>query len=163
MGTAEIVWMQGTGGAPYSSPAAKDRRLYEVLWDPGVLDGLSVVQNHFGANMSVDVNTGHAVIAGTDATGQGSYLFRHTTSVTNVLIATADPTNPRIDLVGVRVQHAAYIGASNSNAILDKVTGTPAASPVPPATPTTISAFVTFGERCGADERFRRPSSPSSS
>jgi microcystin-dependent protein len=138
MGTLEIAWMQGTVGAPYTSPAAKDRILFEVLYDEGVFDGLTAVQRVAGANMSVDVNIGRACITGDDAANQGLYIARHTVSVTNVPLSTADPTNPRIDLVGLRVRDAAYLGGANSDVILDKVTGTPAASPAVPATPASF-------------------------
>jgi hypothetical protein len=52
----------------------------------------------------------------------------------NVAITAANATNPRIDLIVVKVQDQAYSGAVNTASIV-AVTGTAAASPSPPAAP----------------------------
>ena len=56
----------------------------------GVIAGLAVTQRGAGANMSVDVATGDARADGT---------LRNFASVTNVVIAASDPSNPRKDEV----------------------------------------------------------------
>jgi hypothetical protein len=63
-----------------------------------------------------------------------------TTSSTTAL-STADPTNPRRDLVVVRIRDAAYFGATNSWDLF-VITGTPAASPVDPTIPSDGSYLL---------------------
>ncbi len=85
-------------------------------------------------NMTVLVAAGEALINGTQSSiYQGAYHCLNDASV-SLSIAAADPTNPRIDLVVAQVRDAAYSG-SNNDWILAVVTGTPAPSPSPPATP----------------------------
>lgn len=97
-------------------------------------------------NMSVQVGAGRAKVAGSQIspptllsggtasfTTQAMYDVLNDSSVT-LTIATADPTNPRIDTVYVAVQDSYYSGANNQ-AVLGVVTGTPAPSPVAPAAP----------------------------
>lgn len=84
-------------------------------------------------NMSVNVASGAAVIAGSQSSTQGYYRV-YSDATTNVAIAAADPTNPRIDLIVLQVQDAFYSGSSN-NAQIVRVAGTPAASPVAPSAP----------------------------
>lgn len=95
---------------------------------------LAVSQRGAGANMSVDVAAGRAVILGDDsATTQGMYHVWND-AVKNLTIAASDPTNPRKDIVIARVKDAFYSGATNAWE-LAVVTGTPAASPAEPALP----------------------------
>lgn len=94
--------------------------------------GLAVTQNGT-PNMSVNVAGGHAFVRGTEAATQGSYAT-YNDAVTNLVIAAADPTNPRRDLVVIRVRDAFYSGAA-TDAALVVVTGTPAASPADPTPP----------------------------
>lgn len=97
-------------------------------------------------NMSVLVGAGRAKVAGSQIspptllsgatagfTTQAMYDVLNDASVT-LTIATADPTNPRIDTVYVAVQDSYYSG-SNNQAVLGVVTGTPAPSPVASAAP----------------------------
>lgn len=89
-----------------------------------------VSQRAAGANLSVDVAAGDAHLH--DGT---SYFFVRADAVTNVVLATADATNPRIDAIVVYWDKAVASSAANDNpddAIITKVTGTPAAAPVPP-------------------------------
>ena len=83
--------------------------------------------------MSVDVAGGRAFVSGTEATYQGVY-FAENRGSSNIAVAASDPTNPRIDLVVMRVRDSAYSGATDTVAI-EVVTGTPAASPVAPTLP----------------------------
>jgi hypothetical protein len=96
---------------------------------------LAVTQRGAGANMSVDVAAGRAVIRSTEASSlaAGAYTFLNDATV-NLSISAADATNPRIDLVIAQVRDSNYSGA-NTDARLAVVTGTPAASPSPPAVP----------------------------
>ena len=93
---------------------------------------LAVTQNGT-PNMSVNIAAGRAIIRNGEAASilGGCYAFLNDATV-NVAIATADGTNPRIDLVVAQVRDANYSGASN-DARLTVVTGTPAASPAVPS------------------------------
>jgi hypothetical protein len=84
-------------------------------------------------DMSVDVAEGACMIAGDEATYQGSY-FAENRGVENLAISAADATNPRKDLVVAQVEDSDYSGATDAWK-LAVVTGTPAASPAEPAVP----------------------------
>jgi hypothetical protein len=64
-------------------------------------------------------------------------------------IAPADLTNPRIDKVCITVRDAFYSG-SNNDVIINVVTGTPASSPVAPATPDNSIALATVAVAANA-------------
>ena len=89
---------------------------------------LQVTQRAAGANMSVDVAIGDAALATT------SYIYwGWSDAVNNVVIAAADPTNPRIDALVAYVDLSVVSSASNNNPGALKfvaVAGTAAASPV---------------------------------
>lgn len=97
------------------------------------LGGFLVVTQNGSPNMSVNVASGMALVAGTEGSKQGTYVCLNDATL-NVTIAAADPSNPRIDLIVFKVQDAAYSGGTNSSSIV-AVTGTPAGSPTPPAAP----------------------------
>lgn len=97
----------------------------------GVVADLQVVQRGAGANMSVDVFAGAAVI---NRSGQGPYIAV-STSTANVTISTANATNPRIDLIIARV-YDNVLSDGSTQATVEVVTGTPASSPVAPSIPT---------------------------
>lgn len=103
-----------------------------VLSDSG-LGTMSVTQRGAGANMSVDVAAGICMVFGDENNVQGLYGCVND-AVVNKAIAAADPTNPRRDLVCVRVRDSFYSGAVNAWDLF-VVTGTPAASPADPAVP----------------------------
>lgn len=124
-------WMQNG-----SHPAENDRLTTQGIFrTSGVLSlaDLTVTQSTVPA-MSVSAASGWGVILGTYQALMGTYQFTND-AATTLTIATADPTNPRIDLICVTVSDAYYTGASNQVAF-NVVTGTPAGSPVAPATPT---------------------------
>jgi hypothetical protein len=99
---------------------------------PGVLkpSDLRTTQRGAGANMSVDVSSGAALVPGTVVTHQGFYYVFNDGTV-NLTIAPSDPSNPRHDLIVARVRDSFYSGADN-DAELIVVTGTPAGSPADP-------------------------------
>ena len=90
--------------------------------------------------MTVSVNTGHAWVAGTTSTTQGTYHTFNDAAVT-LTIATAPTVNTRIDLVCLTIRDSAYSG-SNNDCILQVITGTAAASPSVPATPASSIALA---------------------
>jgi hypothetical protein len=91
--------------------------------------------------MSVVVASGWAAIVGTTQANMGVYTVYNDASTT-LTITTADPTNPRIDRVVATVQDAYYSGACN-DVIFQVIAGTPAGSPVAPATPANSISLAT--------------------
>lgn len=91
---------------------------------------LAVTEKSGTPNMSVDVAAGTAFIRGTQGADQGVYIGTND-AVVNVVIAAADATNARKDLIVAKVRDAAYSGASD-DLQLTVIQGTPAASPADP-------------------------------
>lgn len=97
----------------------------------GVFTGLAAAMKVTpGTGMQVLVNAGYAAIPH-PTQGHGVYLLG--TMVQEPLtVATADGSHPRIDIVIARVND---LGTSGSSCDVEIIAGTPAASPVAPATP----------------------------
>ncbi len=119
-----------------SHPAENDRLSMQALYaTTGIIGASSLAITQNGTpNMSVNIASGWAAILGTYQSNMGVYTAYNDATV-NASIATANPTNPRIDLVCLTVSDSYYTGATNSVAV-NVVTGTAAASPTVPATPT---------------------------
>lgn len=98
----------------------------------GVADraALKVTAN---GTLGASVAAGKALVPGTLSTTQGTYACYHTVA-DSIANGSADPTNPRIDSVVLKVQDSVYSGGSDQWAV-SVVAGTPAASPVAPALP----------------------------
>jgi hypothetical protein len=91
-------------------------------------------------NKTVNIAGGLAIIAGTEAADQGSYMVRNNASFSLDILTPhpADATNARIDLVVAKVQDGDYASGSTGpvNAwSLVSVTGTPSGSPSAPSAP----------------------------
>lgn len=122
------LWLQGL---TYS--ALDDRQALGGIGDPGVLGAadLAVSQRAAGANMTVDVAAGRAIIAGP----AGSYLV-WSDAVENLAIAAApSPGNSRIDVVYAEVRDVQAMGGVDDDWRVAVVTGTPSSTPVAPAIP----------------------------
>jgi len=133
-----------------SHPAENDRLTTQALWaTTGIINAssLEVTQNS-PAGMSVRVASGWAAIVGTTQANMGTYVGYNDATVV-LGVTTADPTNPRIDRVCMTVNDAYYTGASN-NVVLQVVAGTPAGSPVAPATPANSISLATVAVAAGA-------------
>jgi hypothetical protein len=133
-----------------SHPAENDRLTTQALWaTTGIIKdtSLAVTQNS-PAGLSVLVASGWAAIVGTTQANMGTYVGYNDATVT-LSVNTADPTNPRIDLVCMTVQDAYYTGSLN-NVILQVVAGTPAGSPVAPALPANSISLATVAVGAGA-------------
>jgi hypothetical protein len=107
---------------------------------------LAVTQSATPA-MSVSIAAGRCFIRGSAANlsgqifnAQGMYFGMNDGPLTRT-IQPANATNPRIDLVCATVTDTSYGGASNSGDIT-VVTGTPNATPQPPATPANSYALA---------------------
>src|SRR5262245_8569985 len=102
------------------------------------LSGDLAVSQNGSPNMSVNVAAGEALVGGTESSTQG-YYYALNDAVLNRAIATADATNPRNDLVSIRIRDAFYSGTFNDGDVV-VTTGAPAPSPVDPTPP--IDALV---------------------
>jgi hypothetical protein len=133
-----------------SHPAENDRLGTQALWaTTGIINSssLSVAQNS-PTGLSVLVASGWAAIVGTTQANMGTYTT-YNDATTVLSITTANPTNPRIDLVCATVRDAYYTGAFN-DVILQVVAGTPAGSPVAPALPANSISLATVAVGAGA-------------
>ena len=96
------------------------------LWTDGVMSGIdNAMLPTLTSGLGVSVATGRAIVDG----------FRFYNDAAQALTATAaDPTNPRIDRIVVRIDGTGHTGTLAIKA------GTPAPSPTPPALTQTIPA-----------------------
>ena len=126
------LWLQN---AIY--PAGLDRSLITALLPSGgvIRGGLRVAPRGAGANMSVDVDRGGAVVVGTDAPGQGSYLCRSDDVVNLAVPAAPGAGLSRRDSIVARVYDDSMIGGDQSQWSLEVISGDAAAVPVAPALP----------------------------
>ena len=133
-----------------SHPAENDRLTTQALWaTTGIIksNSLAVTPNS-PVGMSVIIASGWAAIVGTTQANMGTYVA-YNDAATVVAITTANPTNPRIDLVCATVQDAYYTGAQN-NVVFQVIVGTPAGSPVAPTLPANSIALATVDVAAGA-------------
>jgi trimeric autotransporter adhesin len=126
-----------------SYPAQYDRINQQALYaTTGIIGSSSLaVSANSPAGMSVRVAAGWAAIVGTTTTDMGVYTL-YNDALATLTITTADPTNPRIDLVCATVRDAFYSGAFN-DVIFQVIAGTPAGSPVAPALPANSISLAT--------------------
>ena len=96
----------------------------------GVIGGAGLLVTA-GGGMTVAVEQGHFVVANTGSPTSGAYASTLAQSGT-LTLATADPSNPRIDII---VAVVADNGDDTSSGAVKVVTGTAASSPSVPAAP----------------------------
>lgn len=125
-----------------SHPAENDRLSMQALYSTtGTIGSSSLaVTQSATPGMSVQVASGWAAIVGTTQANMGVYTAYNDAAAT-AAIATANATNPRIDLVCLTVNDAYYTGSLN-NVVINVVTGTAASSPTVPATPANSIALA---------------------
>lgn len=133
-----------------SHPAENDRLTTQALWaTTGIINSASLlVHQNTPAGLSVVVDSGWAAIVGTTQANMGTYVTYNDASLV-LSLNTADPTNPRIDLVCATVNDAYYTGSLN-NVIIQVVAGTPAGSPVAPTLPANSISLATVAVGAGA-------------
>jgi hypothetical protein len=133
-----------------SHPAENDRLTTQALWaTTGIINSASLlVTQNTPAGLSVVVASGWAAIVGTTQANMGTYVTYNDAAAV-LSLNTADPTNPRIDLVCATVNDAYYTGSLN-NVVLQVVAGTPAGSPVAPALPANSITLATVAVGAGA-------------
>lgn len=126
---------QGWLGNIQGTYALDLRRALFAQWrGQGVTDGgaLDVTQRGAGANMSVDVAGGIAMIADGNLL-PGLYPFVNDATA-NLTVSAADPTDDRIDIVVARVYDTERSDGSDEK-VFEIIEGTPDATPAAPATP----------------------------
>lgn len=135
-----VNWMQAAEGDPEIEYSAQQfRQLIEAMYSEGVRfrtgNELIVTQRAAGANLSVDVAPGQAIVYGDDQSDQGAYLVEVTDAVTNVPWPAPPGSNSRIDLLVLQVNDPQAGGGAGYNAEPVVVEGVAASSPVAPAVP----------------------------
>lgn len=95
--------------------------------------------------MKASVHEGRAVIAA--AAGQGAYPVTLDEPAA-LTFADGDATNPRIDLVVLKIYDSLYDNSGRTEAVLEIVQGTPAAAPAVPAAP--VIGLPVYQVRVGA-------------
>lgn len=123
------------------------RQMWRAVTPSGsVTAGSFAVTQNGTPNMSVNVAAGLAWVEGTEATTQGVYLVENDATV-NKAVSAASGSNPRKDIVVVRVRDEDYSGVISA-ADVEVIAGTPAASPAVPATPANSMkvAEITVGQ-----------------
>lgn len=109
------------------------------IWIPGTLASTT----GFGTNLNAQ--TGYGLPSAFNE--QGCYQAWNNGTV-NVVIAAADPTNPRIDIIVAYVQDAEYAGSANQG-VIGVVTGTAAATPAAPAAPASAVVLAQVAVAAG--------------
>lgn len=119
-----------------------DRLVNTALIHEGVImrnnpNSFQVLQN-LGTDMNVKIGStvafDQAVIQG-DSAGQGVFITEHQNPTQVLAVAASDPTNDRIDIVVLRIYDDTFDSSGDDFADIEVITGTPDASPVPPAVP----------------------------
>ena len=97
--------------------------------------------------MNVNVASGWAAVVGTTQANMGTYVAFNDATV-NLTITTANPTNPRIDLICLTINDSYYSGSTN-NVVFQVIAGTPASSPTVPATPANSISLANIAVGAG--------------
>lgn len=118
-----------------SHPAENDRLTTQALWaTTGIINaGSLAVTENSPTGMSVRVASGWAAVVGTTQPNMGAYVAYNDATVT-LTITTANPSNPRIDLICATINDSYYSGVTD-NVVFQVIAGTPAGSPVAPSLP----------------------------
>lgn len=143
-----LAWALQARTDESSSPGAEDdatgedARILLDFYTEGVVSGLAVTERGAGANMSVDVEVGLAVIEGAN-TDQGKYAAKIAgVNDINVTLDAADPSNPRIDEIYLVVLDDGYDSSGFVRPRLAVRDGTPASSPSAPGPDGAWDAYL---------------------
>jgi hypothetical protein len=118
---------------------ASARKINAAEYSVGVLRGCKISTSSTNRTYKVSRGSDPASIAvGSATAADGAVIFPVPDGLTTGAVAAGDPTNPRIDSV-FAVQHDAAAGDADNQVVLVAVSGTPAASPTPPAAPAGIA------------------------
>ncbi|MEU0675485.1 hypothetical protein ABZ330_21840 [Streptomyces sp. NPDC006172] len=144
---SHALGINASGGAPAYN-AQQFRQSVSALTTPGASGLQAIPGARPGTGLAVSVagstitvTPGSAVVQGASSTVQGPYLAALDANWTQALTA-ADGTNPRIDLVYLRVRDTDADGSGQRDCIPVYVAGTPAASPTAPTIPAGTTGIV---------------------
>lgn len=141
----EPLWLQATGVdpvIPYSS--TNDRWLIDALFanegtvGASVNTSLQVFQRGAGANFSVDVAIGSAIILGGDTANQGKYLVR-SNAVTNVATPSAPGAGTRVHRIIARVRDKQAVGSGTYDWTLELLEDTGSGTPAEPVSAISLA------------------------
>lgn len=118
--------------------AAADRLALQPFTE-GILEA-SAFEVTGSTGMAVTVGSGsassdHAIVDGDDEADQGKYIVELTDASVNVDLSAADGSNPRIDLIVLKVNDDDHDSGGQNFADVEVVEGTPAGSPSVPSLP----------------------------
>jgi hypothetical protein len=140
--------MHAAGGDPAIQYSALDVRalLGMLLRNSGVLQALApgtgalqVTQRAAGANFSVDVNAGAAVVSGGDVAGQGMYAIE-STAVENLVIPSPPVSGTRIHRIIARVKDKLHNGTwTTYEWVLEVLQDTGSGTPATPASAISLA------------------------
>lgn len=131
--------------------SARLTRLFlDLVATEGVVaaDDFAVSERAASPAMQVDIAAGRAFVTGDDVTNQ----FRYVVLLENFVEVSVDPadlTDPRIDLVVLRVLDS-DAGVVGDEARVEVITGTPAPAPAVPATPPTALPLASIAVAANA-------------
>jgi hypothetical protein len=129
LGAGCLLTQGGVGASPgYSALDIRRSDGLFITQGPVVNAGAyAVTQRGAGSNQSVDIasNLGYFEVPGSTVSFQASYTIPPHNAVINEVIAAADPTNPRIDQVILRVYDNTIDSTGNNFARTEVLTGTP--------------------------------------
>lgn len=115
---------------------------------------LEVTEKGAGANMSVDVAAGRALIEITNTNlthGETYKVYFQNDATENIVINAADATLAREDRIIAKIDVATDPDASSANiGTVEVLTGTPSATPAPPALPANAISLATINVPAGA-------------
>jgi hypothetical protein len=112
------MWIAGPTGTEVQHTTQMDRRLLDALYADGggVIEGFVVSERGAGANMSVDISSGYAIIPGVSVANQRKYLVS-STAIENVVVPAAPGSGSRTDLVIARVYDSESSGVDDKFAL----------------------------------------------
>lgn len=137
------IWQDNAGtGVPSTYSAHADRTLIAALWPyAGVISSgdLAVTQRAAGADSSVDVAIGRAIVYQTGS--DKAFFVNASGALQNVTLPASPGSNSRYDMIYAVVQDSTISGTVD-NWSLVAVSGTAAASPVEPAAPSGAGVLL---------------------
>jgi hypothetical protein len=95
--------------------------------------------------LGYSIAAGHFGLPGTSATGQGMYVGYNDAAVTGTLPA-RNATNPYIAYICVQIRDTDEDATGSEDATIVVIQGTPAASPSPPAVPSSLGSLLILSE-----------------
>lgn len=96
-------------------------RVQAGVWDA---NDFKVAQRAAGANMSVDIGAGYALVPADDPGNAGLYHAQNDATINLATFTAANATNPRIDQVVLRVYDTTHGGDVSDTPTVELVTGT---------------------------------------